>query len=311
MAVVSTGLSLAGLRSEFLQHLDSTPVYWPDLSTRITSTTQSERYGWLGTVPDMREWGTGRLARGLRSESYSIQNLEYEATIEVDRKEIEDDQTGGIRIRIQELAAKAATHKDFLIEQLLTNGESVGFHSYDGVPFFSASHASGDSGSQSNLLTYGATDADSPTVAEFRKALAQAIAAMVAYKDDRGAPIRIQPRPEGFTCIVPPSMMFTALEALSLALAPSADNPLQRNAIQNAAKVIAYPGLADASKWYLCKTDVPVRPFVFQDRIPLEFTALEDNSETGFTRGTFLYGVRARYRMTYGYWHYAVRTDFT
>jgi len=54
----------------------------------------------------------------------------------VDRKEIGDDQVGAIRMRINELAAHAATHKDSLIEELLKNGESAGFNAYDGPPFF-------------------------------------------------------------------------------------------------------------------------------------------------------------------------------
>ncbi len=64
---------------------------------RVVSTSDREDYRWLGTVPKVREWGQGRLAQGLRVESYSIENLKYEATIEVDRDEISDDQTGQIR----------------------------------------------------------------------------------------------------------------------------------------------------------------------------------------------------------------------
>lgn len=312
MGVMSTGLVAKGLRAEFISRLDQTPVYWPDLCTRIPSTTKSETYGWLGSVPQLREWGTGRLAKGLRSESYSVENLKYESTIEVDRDEIDDDQTGGIRMRVNEMAGYAATHKDYLIEQLLVNGETAGFHSYDGVPFFSAAHEVGESDSQSNKLTYAAVAADAPTAAEFRGAIAQAIATMVAYKSDVGNPMRIQPRPEGFVCIVPPTMIFTALEALDLALAPSAANPVARNIVQGAARVISLPGLTDASKWYLCKTDVPVRPFIFQDRRPMEFAALDKSDDTEvFLREKYLYGCTARYRIAYGYWQYCVRTDFT
>jgi phage major head subunit gpT-like protein len=59
------------------------------------------------------------------------------------------------------------------------------------------------------------------------------------------------------------------------------------------------------------KTDASIRPFVFLDRIPLEFTALENQSEEGFMRDRFLYGVRARYRLTYGLWQHAVKVTFT
>ena len=311
MPVQGTGLSLTGIRGEFFNALGQAQTYWQDLCTRIPSTTETERYRFLGAVPQVREWGQGRLAKGIRSESYDVTNQKYEATIEVDRDEIDDDQLGQIRLRLGELAATAAFHKDYLIEQLLLNGESAGFNSYDGVPFFNAAHQSGASGAQSNLLTYNATDADNPTAAEFRMGMRQAIAKMVAYTDDVGQPRRIMPNPAGFVAVVPPTMMFTALEALDMALVTNVESVFKVNVIQAAARVIALPGLTDVSKWYLLKTDVPIRPFILQDRMPLEFTALENNSETGFKSEKFFYGVRARYAMTYGYWCYAICTDFT
>ena len=127
MAIINTGLLTRGLRSEFFNRFDATTTYFQDLATRIQSNSDSETYKWLGSVPSMREWGTGRVTKGLRTESYSVENLKYEATLEVDRDEIADDKTGQIRIRIAELAERGATHKDYLIAQLLLNGEAAGF----------------------------------------------------------------------------------------------------------------------------------------------------------------------------------------
>src|SRR5438552_3750521 len=98
--VVNTGLITKGVRSEFLNRLENTPTMFGDLATRAVSTTNKEMYRWLGTVPQMRLFGTGREAKGLRAESYDIVNQKYEATLEVDRDELSDDQTGQIRIRI-------------------------------------------------------------------------------------------------------------------------------------------------------------------------------------------------------------------
>jgi len=303
MAVINTGLLTKGLRSEFFNRFNNTTTYYQDLATRIPSTSDSETYRWLGTVPKMREWGTGRLAKGLRTESYSVENLKYEATIEVDRDEIADDQTGQIRVRVAELAQRAATHKDYLIAQLLINGETSGYNSYDGVSFFNDAHVSGASGAQDNLLDYDAASPDAPTVEEFKGALKQAIAQMLSFKDDQGEPMLINA--SGLVCVVPPTMYFTALEALNATVVNNTSNVLE-----GAARVISLPWLTDASKWYLLKTDGVVRPFIFQDREPIEFGALAENSEEGFKREKYLFGVRARYRMTYGYWQYAVRTDF-
>ena len=304
MAIINTGLLTKGLRSEFFRRFDAATTYFQDLTTRIQSNSDSESYKWLGSVPRMREWGTGRVARGVNTESYSIENLKYEATLEVDRDEIADDKTGQIRIRIGELAERAATHKDYLVAQLLLNGETTGFNSYDGVTFFSNNHVSGVSGSQSNELESDAVDPNNPSTEEFREGLKTALGAMMGYKDDQGDPMAISAT--GLACIVPTTMYLTALEAVSATVVSSTTNVLS-----GAARVIAFPWVTDQSKWYLLKTDGVVRPFIFQDREAVEFTALTEDSDEGFRREKFLYGVRARYRMAYGYWQFAVRMNFT
>lgn len=302
MAIINSGLLTKGLRSEFFSRFNAATTHFQDLATRVPSNGESENYKWLGSVPRMREWGTGRVARGVRTESYSVDNLKYESTLEVDRDEIADDQTGQIRIRIAELADRAATHKDYLLAQLLINGESAGFHGYDGVPFFSENHVSGASGTQSNKLVSNAADTDDPTAEEFKGSLRAAMGAMMNFKDDQGDPMATSAT--GLACVVPPNMYVSALEAVSATLVGSTSNVLQ-----GAARVIPFPWLSSAAKWYLLKTDAAVRPIIFQDREPVEFTALTEDSEEGFRREKFLYGVRARYRLTYGYWQYAVKME--
>ena len=307
MAIVGTGLSTAGIRAEFFQRFGEVnkKTYWEELSTRLQARTKSERYAFLGSVPPMREWGTGRLARGVFAESYSIEDLKYEITLEIDHEAIEDDLTGQIMIRVREMAERAAQHKDTLIAALLANGHSTGYNSYDGVSFFNAAHSSGKSGSQTNIVTEaGTTDKDNPTTAEWRVAFRNALAAMMVLKDDQGEIMSMGAT--GLVAVVPPNMMVTAAEALNATIVSSTTNVLQ-----GAARVLVFPQLTATDVWFLLKTDVSVRPFVFQDRIPLEFTALEGNTDEGFRRDKFLYGVRARYRMTYGYWQYGVRVVFT
>ena len=304
MAVINTGLLEKGLKSSFFARFDGTPTYFGDLATRIESQSDHETYKWLGSTPRMREWGTGRIAKGIRTESYSVENAKYESTVEVDRDEVSDDQTGQIRIRVEELAQHAATHKDYLIAQLLINGETAGFNSYDGTTFIADDHESGASGAQSNKLTAAATDADNPTTAEFKAALRAAIASMMGYKDDVGEPKSIAP--SGLIIVCPPTMYFTALECVSASVVASTSNVMQ-----NVARVVAFPWLSDTSKWYLAKTDGVIRPFIFQNREPVEFVGLTEGSDEAFKREKYLYGVRARYALTYGEWAFAVRTDFT
>ena len=149
-----------------------------------------------------------------------------------------------------------------------------------------------------------ATDAADPTTFEFKNALKQAIGAMMGFNDDQGGPMCISAT--GLVCVVPTTMYLTALEAVNATIVSDTTNVLA-----GAARVVAFPWLADASKWYLLKTDGVVRPFIFQDREPVEFTSLTESSDEGFRREKYLFGVRARYRITYGYWQNAIRTDFT
>ena len=126
---------------------------------------------------------------------------------------------------------------------------------------------------------------------------------MLAFKDDVGFPLSMGAT--GLVIVCPPSMYFTALEAMSAQI--SATN----NALANAARVFAFPYLTTATTWYLCKTDGGVRPFVWQDREPIEFKALAENSSEEFLREKYYYGVRGRYAMTYGRWQYCIRNVFT
>jgi len=205
---------------------------------------------------------------------------------------------------VAELADRAASHKDYLLAQLLINSETAGFHSYDGVTFVSDSHQSGQSGVQSNKLTSEAINVDDPTTEEFKAAMKLAIGTMLGFKDDQGEPMALSAT--GLICIVPTTMYLAALEAVNATMVSSTSNVLS-----GAARVISFPWLTNLSKWYLMKTNGVIRPFIFQDREPVEFTALTEESDEGFRREKFLYGVRARYRLAYGYWQFAVRVDFT
>ncbi len=236
-------------------------------------------------------------------ESYNVENMKYELTLEVDRDEISDDQTGQIMQRVKQMAQRAAEHKDSPIAILLANGDAATSLCYDGQPFFSDSHSSGDSRTQDNKLAPDAVDPTDPTVAEWKAAIKAGATTLLGLKDDKGGPMNQSAT--GLVAVVPPQQFFAAHQALAASVIDSTTNVLS-----GAAKVVAFSRLADASKWFLLKTDVALRPFIFQDREPIELKSLEADSEPGFLREVFLYGVRARYRMAYVAWQHAVQLDF-
>lgn len=300
--IIDTGLTTSALKGNLFAALKAANPVWKQLATSVKSTGPSESYRWLGTVPQMREWGSGRVAKGLRSESYSVANHKYEATIEVDRDEMSDDQLGQIVVRVRELARRAASHPDKLLAVLLENGASSGYTSFDGTTFFSTTHESGDSGVQSNSLTYDVASTSAVTADEFAESYKQAVETMLALKDDQGEPIHGELGQ--MVALVPPALWYVAKQALTAQLSDS-----DTNVLNGEAAVLVFPRLTSTDKWYLCRTDTEVRPFIFQDREPIEFTSLADGSEEVFKREKLLFGVRARYAMAYGYWQNCVRTQ--
>lgn len=305
-AVKSTGLTVKGVRSEFYQRFEAIEAAgsFQTLATRVPSTAKSETYTWLGTAPRMREFITERQARGVNPFTQTVENKKYETTMEVDGDEISDDQTGQIRLRVQELAQWAGQHKDSEIGRLLNEALAATSLAYDGVPFYSDSHSIGSSGTIDNSLTASATAILTPTSSECKTALRAAVAQMKAFKDDKGEPWAVSA--SGLTVVCPPNQEFAWREALNATIISNTSNT-----DQGMAQLAVNQYLTDLSRWHLLKTDGVMRPFLFQDREPMEFTSLEKDSEEYFRTEKMLFGARARYRFAYGQFIFAVTTDFT
>ncbi|MDR2663793.1 MAG: Mu-like prophage major head subunit gpT family protein, partial [Treponema sp.] len=107
------------IRGEFaaqMAALGAGPVY-KLLATIIPSNTASNTYGWLGQFPQLREWVGSRVARDISESAYAIVNKKYEATLEVKRTDIEDDNLGIYRT----LAASMAFEVERFFNQSITD----------------------------------------------------------------------------------------------------------------------------------------------------------------------------------------------
>ena len=301
-----------GLKSQFFQAYKDTPTVWQNIATRVPSTGPSEKYGWLGQAPGMREWTDERLPKGLLEHEYTIVNRHFESTIAVDRDALADDQTGQITVRIQDLGRKAKKHPDSLLIELLNNGASAGYTSYDGAIFYSDAHVEGDNGSQDNTTSYtvASDNTTEPTTSECLAMFTQAVKAMMDLLDDQGE--RIVTDMQGLALLCPASVGFKFKEAFNSTLVSATTN-----VFAGAADVIVVPTLTDPAVTtsdryvHLLKVDSPIRPFIFQERQPVQFSSLTGESDAGFTRRFYQYGVDARYNVGYGMWPYAVRVTIT
>lgn len=133
----------------------SKPVY-EKLATATSSKTASNTYGWLGQMPGLEEWVGKRNLKNVKEHGYTIANKTFEASIEVKRTDIEDDNLGIYKSLVTALGQQAAEHPDVLVFEILNKGEVE--NCYDGKPFFSTDHkvnskadGSGDDVDVSNL----------------------------------------------------------------------------------------------------------------------------------------------------------------
>ncbi|MCL5105531.1 MAG: Mu-like prophage major head subunit gpT family protein [Armatimonadetes bacterium] len=280
-----------GLKTVFFEALDATIGDYERVATIVPSESDEEDYPWLGAVPTVREFKDERMPLGLLEHNYTIRNKTWESSIAVERAAIEDDKFGQIKLRVQSLAREAKRHVDELVFTLLKNGFAA--TCYDGQYFFDTDHAEGDSGTQSNKGT-SALDA---------AALQAAITAMMKYKDDRGRLLGVTPD----LLVVPPDLQWTAMELLESTYWPGSqsNHKMANNVLKGKLDLLVSPYLTDTSDWFVLSTKGVVKPVILQSRTPVEFAALEADSESGFLRDQYIYGVRARYNAGYGLWQMA------
>lgn len=112
------------------------------VATVVPSTSKAETYGWLGKFPKMREWVGDRIVKNMESFGYTVTNKDFEATVGVDRNDIEDDDLGHYGPLMQEMGHSAGQQPDDLVFSLLKAGATE--LCYDGQYFFDTDHPSFD-----------------------------------------------------------------------------------------------------------------------------------------------------------------------
>jgi len=271
---------------------------WKQIATLIPSVGASEEYGWIGQVPVMREWLDERQITALSTYGYTIRNKKFEATIAVAREVLEDEAQAQVRTRVESLAEAASAHYDALVFDLVRNGE--GQPAYDGAAFYGSHQVGGVS--RSNI-------GSDPLSAE---SLESAIALMMRTPLDNGDPMLIRPT----HLLVPPELQFQAMRLVASAFNPGATGAANAaNPLQGYLTVVATPRLTGETEWHLLDCSRSVKPFIIQQRIAPEFSALDgeggEPSETAFLRDELWYGVRSRDNAGYGLWQMAYKSSGT
>jgi len=308
---MSTNLLQTGraVNSALYTALTMGPAMWADrYGMTIGSNQASELYAWLGSVPVMREWIGGRQAKQLREYSWRVDNKDYEATLEVHLNELRRGSSGdAIRLRIAQLAQRVQSFPAKQLTQLLVDGESN--VCYDGQYFFDTDHVDGDSGSQSNKLTWAAATGTTPTIAEFRDAVMQSVAALMSYKDDQGEPANEEA--SEFEVMVGPTLMPTAISAIRLPTLDAGATNVIPAMSEFSIKPVVNARLTDATKFYTIRTDGPMKPFIKQVEQELQVASIAEGSELEFNEKKHRHGVEWMGAFAYGFWNKATVTTFT
>jgi phage major head subunit gpT-like protein len=285
-------------RALFMLSFDAMTPMWMKHVMETTSTNAAEIYQWLGRVSAMKEWVDSKSLDAVRGFDFTIKNKDWESTLEVKRTDIEDDQLGLYRPRIQDLGQRAKQHPDKLLSERRRAGTST--LCYDGQFFYDTDHAEGVSGAQSNLLTGTGT-----TAAQVRADLFTAKAALRKYKDDKGEPFILAMDNVQVIAVIPPDLerVFDEL-----------NNPAPGSTVPKTPVLYEVdPYLSDVNDWYLDYVGSPIRPFIKQNRKAVNFVALDDpnSSENVFMRQKLYYGVEGRYEVGYGLYQMTVKTTNT
>jgi phage major head subunit gpT-like protein len=240
------------------------------------------------------------LAKSLAEYSMTLENKEYEGTLEVFRKDLRRDKTSQLMPKVQGLARRAAEHDEKLLSAIIDVCEAGTVStSYDGQYFVDTDHSIGSSGTFDNDITYAAATGTSPTTTEASGAIMAAVQALYAAKDDQGEPVN--QNLTDFLVMVPTSYWAVHQTAVTKEnLASSADNPLVGSGLS--VRVVVNPRLTWTTKILVLATGGTTKPFLIQTEEAPVMEVIGEGSERAFMTGSHLYGVRKSGNVAY--WDY-------
>lgn len=192
------------LKTTFNNAFAAAPSVWEKIAMKVPSTTGQNDYAWLSKFPRMAKWIGEKNVKSLEAAKYTIKNDDFEATVEVDRNDIEDDNLGIYKPQA-EMAGESAKQLPDEIVMGLVNA-SFTTPCFDGQYFFDVDHAVAGA----SVSNKGTKVLSCATLAAAQASFGAARTAMRKFKDDEGRPLNITPK----VLLVPP-----ALEDVALVLA--------------------------------------------------------------------------------------------
>ena len=292
-------------------------AYFSSICVDIQSDRAAEEYKWVGQSPAMREWIGGRNIVPLGKASFDVRNKSYESTMLLPRPDLRRDKTGLLRMRVSEMADRAAENPQTLLAAVINANPLC----YDGQNFYDTDHAEGSSGTQVNEL--GATqvpgsnvsDTAVPTAAEMAVILVQAIGHIYTIKDDKGNPMNGGARSFQILCSTS-AQWAAATQAVNLTnLTSGASNPtlgLKANGIS--LSVVFDPRLTTLAtnvQFVINILDSATKPFINQVELPMQTELIGEGSEFAFDNDAHKFGINESRAIAPGFWQKSFRVTLT
>jgi len=293
-----------GLRAAYDRRAIVTVPYYPQVCSVVPSSAKYETYANLGDAPGVEEWLGDRNFGKFRAGTYQVANRLWAAGVEVEKTDIDDDQLGMYPLGFEQLAQNTIEHPDELLyNECIIAGDSS--ECWDGQNFYDTDHEWGDSGTQSNKLTYNVADPDAPTVAELKAAYNYGRTTMEKYKTDTGRLLNRDVGDDSKDLIVMcPSLMHQNFAtALGASIIDSTSN-----IVINVPRIKKTARLTDERSFYIHNVGGVLRPFMFQAREPISkgFEGMGD-----ITKKSVKFGTKARYNIGFGPWWTSVKITLT
>jgi phage major head subunit gpT-like protein len=291
------------LKTTFNNAFAAAPTVWQKIAMLVPSNSGQNDYAWLSKFPRMRKWIGDKNIKALEASKYSIVNDDFEATVEVDRNDIEDDQLGMYGPQAQMAGESAKQLPDEIVMDLVNNAFTA--VCFDGQYFIDIDHpvrgANGVMGVVSNKGTKALSCA-SQAAAQLSFGVART--AMRKFKDDEGRPLNVTPN----ILLVSPALGDTAR---ALMTNDRLDDG-KANPYKGTAEVVEDARLVSDTSWFLLDTTKPVKPFIYQQRkAPVFVQQIDANADDVFSRKKFKFGAEARAAGGYGFWQMAYGSDGT
>jgi phage major head subunit gpT-like protein len=289
--------AFVAIKTLFNKAFEGAESHWDKVAMKVTSTTKQNDYGWLDRFPRMRKWVGDKVVKSLRAHSYSLVNDDFEATVEVDRNDIEDDNLGIYAPQAQEAGWSAKQLPDELVFALLDNGFAA--TCYDGQYFFDTAHPVGnDETGLSSVSNKGTVALSCATLAAAQASYGAARIALMKMKDDEGRPLGIRPN----LLVVPPALADVANQLVTVnRLEDGKPNPYK-----GTAEVLVAYHLTSDTAWFLLDGSRPIKPFIYQERKAPVFVQMTDpQADDVFNRRSFKFGAESRGAAGYGLWQMA------